>query len=125
MKKALILSITALLIAAPLAQAQAQTRGDHRMPQAQTELKHNKSKPVLKSDHKKPQVQYKANKPAHHKHWAKGQRMNDWKKRSVVNDYQRHGLHRPGQGQRWVKVDNQYVLVSIASGLIASIVSGR
>lgn len=121
MKKALIISIAALLMAAPLAQAQAQTRSDHRKPQIQIQTQ---------SDHRKPQSHSQIKKSAPQKvvskkHWSKGQRMNDWKKHSAVSDYKRHGLRKPGNGQRWVQVDNQYVLISIASGLIAGIVAGR
>ncbi|WP_203566152.1 RcnB family protein [Aurantimonas aggregata] len=41
----------------------------------------------------------------------------------AVNDWQRQGLRRPANGQRWVRVDNDYLLVAAASGLIASIVA--
>ena len=119
MKKAIIVSITALLMAAPLAQAQAQSRTDHRKPQVQVQFK---------SDHRKPQSQIKKSAPQKvviKKHWTKGQRMNDWKKHSAVSDYKRHGLRKPGNSQRWVQVDNQFVLINIVSGLIAGIVAGR
>lgn len=108
MKKAFIVSIAALLMAAPLAQAQAQTQSDHRKPQIQVQIKKSAPQKVVSK-----------------KQWSKGQRMNDWKKHSAVSDYKRHGLRKPGNGQRWVQVDNQYVLISIASGLIAEIVGGR
>ena len=57
--------------------------------------------------------------------WANGNRFQDWKRMPEVRDYHRHGLKRPSAGQRWVKVDNDYLLVSIASGIIASIIAGR
>jgi len=57
--------------------------------------------------------------------WARGQRFNDWKRYSEVRDYRRHGLKRPAPGQRWVRVDNDYLLVTIATGIIAGIIAGR
>lgn len=122
MKKALILSIAAMLIAAPV--AQAQTRMDQRLPHAQIELKQGKT------DYKKVQShslkkKFTGQKTKSRKHWAKGERMNDWKKYSAVKDYKRHGLRKPAQGQRWVKVDNDYLLVTIASGVIAGIIAAR
>lgn len=40
----------------------------------------------------------------------------------VVTDYRMHRLNRPPHGQQWVQVGPDYVLVAIATGLIASIV---
>jgi Ni/Co efflux regulator RcnB len=43
-----------------------------------------------------------------------------------VSDYKRHGLHAPKRGQQWRKVDNRYVLIAVATGLIADVVlNGR
>ncbi|MGF0539356.1 RcnB family protein [Agrobacterium sp. ES01] len=106
MKKALLISIAAMLMAAPM--AQAQTHGDHKQPQQQYLInKHPAKKVVVK------------------KHWQKGQHMSNWNKHSKVTDYKRHGLRKPGPDQRWVKVDNDYVLISIASGVIAGIVAAH
>lgn len=57
--------------------------------------------------------------------WARGQRFQDWRRHSEVRDYKRYGLKRPAAGQRWVKVDNDYLLVSLASGIIAGVIAGR
>jgi len=35
------------------------------------------------------------------------------------------GLRKPGSDQRWIRVDNQYLLIGITSGLIAGIVTAR
>jgi len=130
MKKALILSIAALLMAAPMAQAQT----DHKKRQTHSQSELDYKKPQAKAqplaNHKKPQTHSQMKKSASQKvmakkHWSKGQRMNDWKKHSAVSDYKRHGLRKPGNGQRWVKVDNQYVLIGIMSGLIAGIAAAQ
>ena len=64
---------------------------------------------------------------------ARREHQRDWRHRGGrvpaqyrgrgVDDWQRQGLRRPGNGQRWVRVDNDYLLVAAASGLIASIVA--
>jgi len=35
-----------------------------------------------------------------------------------VRDWNRHGLRRPGPGQQWIGVGNDYLLVSVVSGII-------
>jgi len=43
----------------------------------------------------------------------------------VVQDWQRHGLKRPGHGQQWVQNGQDYLLVAVATGVIAQIVFGH
>lgn len=43
----------------------------------------------------------------------------------VVANYRQHRLAAPGRGQQWVQVGADYVLVSIATGVIANIVLNR
>lgn len=57
--------------------------------------------------------------------WRKGERYSDWKRRPAVRDYHRHGLRKPGRGQQWVKVDNSYLLMSVATGPILGVAAGR
>ena len=73
-------------------------------------------------------------KPGHHKdvrkrvfkkkvvvkrnHWRNGQRYSGWRQHQPIRDYGRYGLHRPGRGQEWIRVGNDYVLVSVLSGII-------
>ncbi len=45
--------------------------------------------------------------------------------RGVVVDYRVHRLRRPPAGYEWRRVDNNYVLVAIATGLIASIIASH
>jgi Ni/Co efflux regulator RcnB len=118
MKKALIISIAALLMGAPVAQAESRT--DHSKRQTHSQFEMNQNQPKARSQKKAAPQRASAR-----KHWSKGQRMSDWKKHSAVNDYKRHGLRKPGRGQSWVKVDDQYVLISAISGLIAGIVAAR
>lgn len=114
LKKIMLAAIALSVLGAPLAQAQS-----HAQP----------SKPGIHKNEPKRPAPHKAG-PAHKpgfdkaKHWSKGQRYSDWR-RNEVRDYKRHGLRAPARGQRWVKVDNQFLLVSTATGLILSALSGR
>ena len=45
-------------------------------------------------------------------------------RRYVVNDYYVYHLHQPPYGYHWVRVDNDIVLASIATGLVVSAVFG-
>ncbi|MBZ9777061.1 RcnB family protein [Mesorhizobium sp. CO1-1-8] len=50
--------------------------------------------------------------------WRKGQKYSSWKRHQPIRDYGRYGLHRPGRGQEWIRVGNDYVLVGVLSGVI-------
>jgi Ni/Co efflux regulator RcnB len=43
----------------------------------------------------------------------------------VVNDWRGHHLSAPPRGYQWVQSGNDYVLIAIASGIIASLILGR
>lgn len=43
----------------------------------------------------------------------------------VVQDWKHHGLKQPGRGQHWVQNGQDYLLVAVASGVIAQIVFGH
>lgn len=51
--------------------------------------------------------------------WHRGAVLPGQYRRSYVNDYGRYRLRPPPRGHRWVRVDNQFILISIAGGLIA------
>jgi len=58
--------------------------------------------------------------------WRRGGYVSryDYDRGYVVDWRYRRGLYRPPYGYEWRRVDDNYVLVAIASGLIASIISG-
>jgi Ni/Co efflux regulator RcnB len=59
--------------------------------------------------------------------WVRGERLPPqyYSNRGYYVDYRAHHLRHPPYGYRWVQVDNNYVLVAAASGLIAQIISQR
>lgn len=56
--------------------------------------------------------------------WSKGQRLDSRYRANnyYVSDYRRYGLRQPPRGYRWQRVDDQYVLAAVATGLIASVI---
>ena len=60
-----------------------------------------------------------------HHRWARGERLPaQYRGHGYYVDYRRHHLRAPPRGYQWVRVDNQYMLVAVTSGLIASIIAG-
>lgn len=55
--------------------------------------------------------------------WKKGGKYTG--KGSRVADHRRHNLKTPPKGYRWVRDGNDFLLVAIATGVIASVVTGR
>jgi Ni/Co efflux regulator RcnB len=59
----------------------------------------------------------------HYKRWARGERLPSYYLAAPYYvDYRVHHLRPPPRGYRWVRVDNQYLLVGLATGLIASLI---
>ena len=59
--------------------------------------------------------------------WSRGHRITAAERRrfSDVLDYRRYRLSPPPRGYRWVKADNDFLLIGITSGIISSIIAGR
>jgi Ni/Co efflux regulator RcnB len=57
------------------------------------------------------------------KRWARGHRLSPAERRhiSAVNDYRRYKLRAPPRGQQWVRVDNDFLLISVATGVIVNL----
>ena len=55
--------------------------------------------------------------------WSQGERLQGGylQDRYVVRDWRGNRLHRPPYGYRWVHVNDQFLLMAIATGLIAEI----
>jgi len=62
---------------------------------------------------------------AQHNAPRKGERLAQNQRGSRVSDYSRHGLRKPGRGNEWRKVDDHYVLMTVATGLIVDILAAQ
>jgi Ni/Co efflux regulator RcnB len=106
MKKLFSILIAATVLAAPVAQAQSRhdDRPGHRVERTVT------TKKVIVKKHR----------------WDRGQRLSAAERRNMIDrrDYRRYSLKEPGRGQRWVRVNDQYLLINTSNGLIISL-SGR
>lgn len=58
--------------------------------------------------------------------WSRGERLpGHYRGRGYYVDHRAHHLRAPPRGYQWVRADNDYVMIALATGLIASIVAGR
>ncbi|CAD1790397.1 hypothetical protein CPBF426_26490 [Xanthomonas arboricola pv. juglandis] len=57
--------------------------------------------------------------------YRRGERLAPDHRGTRVADYRKHHLHAPQRGHEWRRVDNNYVLIAVATGLIASVVAAR
>lgn len=73
-------------------------------------------------------IEKRLDRPVIHKHrWDRGARLSRAERRTIVNarDYRRYRLSQPRRGQQWVRVDNQFLLISAATGLIVGLAAAR
>ena len=124
--KRIVLSVIAVsMLAATSLQGQAAPMNAPAAPQSnysQVDWKkptHRDVKKHVIQKHVQKKVVVKRN------NWRNGQRYSSWKQHQPVRDYGRYGLHRPGRGQEWIRVGNDYVLVSILSGIIFGAIAAQ
>lgn len=72
---------------------------------------------------RKIEQQVPAKPPVKKQQWKKGGKYTG--KGSRVSDHRRHNLKAPRKGYRWVRDGDDFLLVAIATGVIASIVTDR
>lgn len=111
MKKFVTVLLAATILAAPMAQAQSRHDDRHR---GATVERHMTTKKVIVKKHQK-------------QRWDRGQRLSPAERRHFVDrrDYRRYRLSEPRRDQRWVRVDNQFLLINAVNGLIVGIASSR
>jgi Ni/Co efflux regulator RcnB len=59
--------------------------------------------------------------------WARGHRLSPADRRHMaqVRDYRYYKLRPPPRGQQWVRVDNDFLLISLATGVIVGLATAR
>lgn len=124
MKKAILAAVALSLLATPAALAQS-----YKHPQGQPHYGSHQSESYKdkrsqeRYRHGKPDFE-KKRKPAAHK-WQRGHKLPHNYRKHVVRDYHRYHLKQPPRGHQWVKVDNDYLLIGMTTGIIASLIQGR
>ncbi|WP_139826366.1 RcnB family protein [Derxia lacustris] len=53
--------------------------------------------------------------------WARGEHMPRGTRVVYVDDWRARGLRRPPPGHRWARVDGQWLLIAVATGVIVDI----
>ena len=126
MKRLILTAVALSFLAVPMANAQPNLARQGYTQTQKIEPSQNwnkkRQKTVVRKHIVKKQV---ARKSIAQKRWARGRQVPAWQRKQVIREYHRHGLRKPGYGQHWVKVGNDYLLVSIASGIIANLILGR
>lgn len=57
-----------------------------------------------------------------YRHWERGYYAPHYYRERIVDDYYDYGLRRPPHGYRWVRADHDFLLIAIATGLIADVI---
>ena len=124
MQKSLLSALALVFLATPLVTS-VEASAQNRSSEARQELREDRrelreDRREVRQDRREIRQDRRQAKPA----WLKrGGRYNNGGR--DVSDYRRYGLRAPARGQRWVRYNNDYILVSIGNGLIASIVVGK
>jgi len=79
---------------------------------------HHDDHPPQYGNHQRDNYRY-----VQHREWTRGARMNhdDWARGERI-DYRRYHLNGPPNGYEWRRVDGNYVMAAVATGLIATVV---
>ena len=115
MKKLIAVMVAAAFVAAPLAQASAQGWGqDHRRTDGPSRMQ-PPPKPQFGKKHVAP------------KRFERGQRLSQAQRGRFVDqrDIRRYRLTKPRAGERWVRVNDQFLLINTVNGLIRALANAQ
>ena len=125
MKRLALTAVALSFLAAPVMQAQAASMMTAPVAASSNLVQVDWRKPAKQSHRKHVERKVVKKKVVQKRHWKRGQRYSDWRRHQPVRDYHRRGLKRPGPGQEWIRVGNDYLLVGIASGIIGAMIAAR
>ncbi|MGV6871719.1 RcnB family protein [Pseudochelatococcus sp. B33] len=114
MKRSIIAIVAFSLIAPGMALAQSPHRGGPDNGR-RVESRHD-PRPYTRNHHVAKPQKHQQQQHA----WRRGERLPPQYRKQHV-DYRRYGLRPPPRGQQWVRVDNNYALISAATGLIMAL----
>ena len=95
---------------------------DMRHDQGRNDMRHDDNR----RGYQQHQQDYRRDMPRPSHDWRKGGRVPAQYRGAEyrINDWRSHRLPEPPRGHRWVRVNGDYVLVAIATGVIAQILLG-
>ncbi|MCL1558750.1 RcnB family protein [Xanthomonas nasturtii] len=99
---------------------------DRDHDRGRNEQRHDDHGPGRRDDHRDHRHDDRRN-PHHydHRNDHRGERLAPDHRGNRVAHYRKHHLKQPPRGHEWRRVDNNYVLMAVTTGLIASVVTGR
>lgn len=121
MKRLILSALAVSMLAASALSGQAAPLNAPAAPQSAT-IHVDWKKPNHREVKKRVIIKKKVVKRTHR--WNRGEKYRDWRHHQRV-DWRRHHLHRPSYGQEWIRVGNDYILVSILSGVIAGVIAAQ
>jgi len=124
MKRLMTSALALSMLCGTAAMAQPDYRGDHRNDQGG--YNQDRERGYHRDDNRRDDNGDRRHDNGHH--WARGQRMPQeyYADRSRYVDYRSYHLRRPPHGYQWVRTDdNNYALVALTTGLIASIIASN
>ncbi len=81
---------------------------------------HDSRPPQQQQHEQQQQDRHDTQAPRRHK---KGEHLAKGKRGQRIDNYSHYGLNKPPKGHQWRKVDNDYVLIAIATGVIANVIT--
>jgi Ni/Co efflux regulator RcnB len=126
MKRLLTATLALSLLAGTAATASAQPRHDDRRDNDRYEQSRHRDNDRYEQNRRHDNGNHYGQQKKKHR-WAKGERLDRsyYADRSRYVDYRRHQLRAPPRGYQWVQVDNNYAMVALTTGLIASIIAAN
>lgn len=127
--KAIVLSISTALVAAPVMaapqdhQTQSQSKYSHKAPAPQHNAKSQQSHPTA---FKAPQYNKHAKKVDPSRDWRVGQKVPQqfYASSYKVEHSKYKKLSKPGKNQQWIKVNGDYILTNTFNHSIVKIIAG-
>ncbi|MDO9418654.1 RcnB family protein [Pararhizobium sp.] len=119
MKRIFVALLAASFLATPMAaSAQSNVRHVDRHVEKQVEFRNGKR---IVTKHVEKRVVVKKHR------WGKGQKLSRAERRNILNarDYRQYKLRAPGRGQQWVRVNNDLLLVTLATGVILGVAAAN
>lgn len=118
----------ALTVLAPLASAQPRPGDAHRdgpqLHQPAPRMQHQPAaRPGKGPGHAQARDSHRGAGPDHNLHRGGKLPAHFRTRHYVVDDWRGHHLQRPGRGQHWIQVGSDYLLVAVATGVIAQVIT--
>lgn len=123
MKRLMMGATVIALLASPVASAQPGGGRDHRAGNEQSSSQWRNGRWQDRNGRAENRRRGWQQDRGNHYGWSRGQRMgyNDWRYAQRV-DYRRYNLRQPPRGYEWRRNDDRFLMVAIATGLIASVI---